>query len=413
MTHRSESSPGGEAPAPLPVRPAFLAMFRRGDEVRDDSLAPHSIGLFDGVRGLLAVWVFMSHALALNGVNTGVLSRGGIAVDLFMLVSGFLMVWNVELRAATEPITSKRTWYKFYLRRFFRIAPLYYLAFLIAFFWRNELDAALLHAHAQGGQSSYRPFARCGDAGVGHLLSHLSFVFGLLPCYSSSDFLPDWSLTLEAQFYAVFPLLYFALLKWPRVLFSVCALAIVALAMRFIGVYDVVPGMLVSFPQPSLLVLRLNCFATGMIMALLYYRARWSLQDWIALGLVMFLWQRSTYSGIALVLCAVLFPVRYGASIPAFRTMAARASQLLSRQPLKWIGDISYGLYLLHLFVLVPVVNMLWSQPWFAAQAANVRIATTAGVALPLALALAGLAHRFIEQPMIAVGRAQTRRIGR
>lgn len=192
-----------------------------------------------------------------------------------------------------------------------------------------------------------------------------------------------------------------------------CVLAIVAIAVRFIGVYDVMPDMLISFPQPSLLVLRLNCFATGMIMALLYYRARWSLQDWIALALVMFLWQRSTYSGVALMLCALLFSVRYGAAIPAFRAIAVRVSGLLSRQPLKWAGDVSYGLYLLHLFVLVPVVNALWAQPWFAVQSAVVRIALTAGMALPLAFALAGLAHRFIEQPMIAFGRAQTRRIGR
>jgi peptidoglycan/LPS O-acetylase OafA/YrhL len=388
-------------------------MFSRSEDTRADALPAHSIGLFDGVRGLLAVWVFMSHVVGLNGVSGGVLGRGGIAVDLFMLVSGFLIVWNVELRAPKEPVDSARTWGKFYLRRLFRIAPLYYVAFLIAFFWRNELEAAILQAHTLGGQSSYRPFARCGDDGVAHLLTHLSFTFGLFPCYSSSDFLPDWSLTLEVQFYALFPLLYFALVKWPRVVFAVVSVAVVAGAARLIGVYDVTPDKLVSFPQPSLLVLRLNCFATGMIMALLYFRAHWRLQDWIALALVMFLWQRSTYSAIAFVLCAALFVTRYGLARPALRRAAAGLSTLLSRQPLKWAGDVSYGLYLLHLFVLVPVVNLLWSQAWFAQSGPVVRVLVTVVAALPPAFALAGVAHRLIEQPLINVGRDVTRRIGR
>jgi peptidoglycan/LPS O-acetylase OafA/YrhL len=40
-----------------------------------------------------------------------------------------------------------------------------------------------------------------------NILTHITFLFGLFPQYASNDVLPDWSLSLEMQFYVAIPLI--------------------------------------------------------------------------------------------------------------------------------------------------------------------------------------------------------------
>ena len=81
----------------------------------------------DGLRGIAAFWVVVSHVQILTGLRyVAVLSWGDLAVDLFMILSGFLMANHYIQRRATEPWDQTRTAVRFWVRRFFRIAPLYY-----------------------------------------------------------------------------------------------------------------------------------------------------------------------------------------------------------------------------------------------------------------------------------------------
>src|SRR3569832_20408 len=87
----------------------------------------------DGLRGFAALWVLASHVQILSGMHAvPVLSWGGLAVDLFMLLSGFLMAHHYVLRREREPWEDRSTFLIFWLRRFFRIAPLYYVLLVIA-----------------------------------------------------------------------------------------------------------------------------------------------------------------------------------------------------------------------------------------------------------------------------------------
>jgi len=115
--------------------------------------------ILDGIRGYAALWVLLGHCSNLSGLNLPLLNRPQMAVDVFMIMSGFLMTQHYFLRQDREPWESPRTWMKFWVRRFFRIAPLYYAVLIPAVLWHSFLLTHLV-------QSTEKPMS------AGNLLSH-------------------------------------------------------------------------------------------------------------------------------------------------------------------------------------------------------------------------------------------------
>ncbi len=94
---------------------------------------PGHLDFLVGIRGLAALWVLVAHCMIWGGWYALPLPDPKIAVDIFMVVSGFLMVHVAQARSARKPPGSKSMTYRFWVRRFFRIAPLYYLVLGVAF----------------------------------------------------------------------------------------------------------------------------------------------------------------------------------------------------------------------------------------------------------------------------------------
>ncbi|RUW43706.1 acyltransferase, partial [Mesorhizobium sp. M1A.F.Ca.ET.072.01.1.1] len=86
----------------------------------------------DGLRALAAMWVLVGHCLLLTGWRVPILGEPDLGVDLFIMLSGFLMVFHYQLRQDNEPWQRPETWLKFWTRRYFRIAPLFYVMLFLA-----------------------------------------------------------------------------------------------------------------------------------------------------------------------------------------------------------------------------------------------------------------------------------------
>ncbi len=205
----------------------------------------------DGFRGFAALWVLVSHGLILSGSSIPLLKRGDVAVELFMIMSGFLMVFHYYEREATEPWNSSRTWLKFYIRRFFRIAPLYYLLLFVALWIGPELYKS--RCAVDDMYSAPRQLnLRYEDHSLVNIFMHMTFLFGFFPKYAFLTPLPDWSIGLEMQFYLVFPFLVLFLRNnnyfWPVIAIS--------------GVGFVLTNFFLKnvYPMPSFLPLKINYF---------------------------------------------------------------------------------------------------------------------------------------------------------
>src|SRR3984893_13290158 len=155
------------------------------------------IGYLDGLRGLAALRGMAGQLLAMYGEFPPIVSWTSLAVDIFILLSGFLMLHQVTAREIHEPLDRPQTWLIFWLTRFFRLAPLYYTMLVIAVLceqYQNGFDGSFHFSNWESGSTA-------NDQLGLHIISHVTFLFGLSPEFARSTWLPDWSISLEMQFY--------------------------------------------------------------------------------------------------------------------------------------------------------------------------------------------------------------------
>ena len=360
----------------------------------------------DGLRGLMAVWVLVWHASALSAYFTRLIPGGGVAVDVFMFLSGLLMTRNFAVREPKEPLASWNTIKHFWIRRLFRIAPLYYPALAISLYVSSEYRPLLLRLgaifSAPWDSSGTDPSQHALTAG--NILSHLSFTFGLFPQFASNNLLPDWSLSLEMQFYLVLPFVLIISRRVGLTIITVASTIVMMTAITYIGLY-LSPGPLGLWPQPAMLAFKTNCFLAGILLG--SYQQRRDLTTLTLFFATAFFLQHVLFTFFA-VMSFVMSNIEP-------ETTLGRAGLLMkkifSNKTARFFGDISYSVYLLHMLILYGMFWILTQQTSFyvtlpAVQRFIILFGCTAVVIVPLAYGT----YRMIELPGIELGRRLSRR---
>lgn len=145
-------------------------------------------GWVNALRGYAIVLVMLIHAsqtFTVSHFTTIICNRGDLGVQLFFILSSFTLFNSYSKRKIEEGITVNRN---FFIRRFFRIAPYYYVAGFIYVI--------------------YRLFFKNQSVSVENLISNYTFTNGIyLP--GINDIPPGgWSIGVEMLFYLMIPLLF-------------------------------------------------------------------------------------------------------------------------------------------------------------------------------------------------------------
>ncbi|WP_170921144.1 acyltransferase family protein [Enhydrobacter aerosaccus] len=303
------------------------------------------------MRGLAALWVVLYHYAAryLPGLHTDrythLLDKGYLAVDLFFMLSGFVLT-HVYWRTFTEPV--RGSYWKFLMARIARLYPLH--LFVLSLFLATALASRAVEYAATG---TFEAIALQGTRSFTALLANLFMLQGLNAGQLSWNY-PAWSISVEFVAYLGFP---FAL---PWIWRSRCrskillALVLVALLTWF----ALVTGD--DFDQWDGPLALLRCVPEFLIGTLLYAafaRGAWSTVSGrdgvlITLVIVLLLLLHFGASDLAVIL---LFP----ALILAAVGNNGRISSLLNVAPLVWLGEVSYALYLFHGLVEFITTNLL------------------------------------------------------
>lgn len=375
------------------------------------------LAYLDGIRGVAALWVLVGHCMYWGGWRW-FLPAPKIAVDLFMIVSGFLMNYHYILRSRGDGSGQTEQAFKFYVRRFFRIAPCYYLSLFTAFFVFgpnlinsiHTLQAA--YPARWAGQIALDP--KCVlDFSIGNLVNHLTFFFSLSPRYCSSTGLPDWSLGLEMQFYLLFPLLFFLLRRnYTAVVAGLTALSFILnfIFSRLPGPY---PGTFGLFPEPSFFFLKSTLFLIGIMLCDSVYRD--DLPQW----------KRYIIGVMAIFLAAIeMWHGRLNIVIVCFATLVFVVNSELRSSPFsrvtktllgnrftKFLADTSYAVYLFHCFALWGLGGRLFTMPWFKDLSSPLQVSVLTLGVIFLTYPLSYIIHRTVELPFIDFGKRVVKRL--
>jgi len=372
--------------------------------IKDLTETKNHLFALDGFRACLALWVFFGHLADACGYSNRLLALHPLAVDLFMVLSGFLMVHTWKQDIQRTRFFSKST-VNFYIMRFFRIAPLYYLLLLACYLFGPTLahmyDVILKEMPPPWAQSisNFEPHTDWSFEGFRWIWMHLSFLFGLSPGMENSTPLPDWSLSLEMQFYFVFPLLLVVARKVPLIIIATIVAAIAAVSPKLFGNY-LDAGIFSHFGQPSFLPYRLNAFFAGMLVALWLKNNAGSNKKNITSNL------RFGCAAIISVL-PLSKPVilLYFLFIALCYKKVPYLSTLLSLKPMRYLGNISYSIYLCHILIVYPAIYWLIQQSSFLDLRPIERFSIGTLISMPIVIVSSYLLYKIIEKPSIVLGK--------
>jgi peptidoglycan/LPS O-acetylase OafA/YrhL len=366
-----------------------------------------TLGALTGARFLAAFWVVLYHFVfsfqeapepasqwaKIAGGNPFllVLAQGHLAVDFFFLLSGFILAYTYAADDAKVRGGNRSFW----VARIARIYPVYLLGLLLGF------GPYLADGHSLFG---------IGSATAAHFL----LIQAWFP--STLDWnLASWSLSVEGFFYLLFPLLLPLLARLSRTALWRAMLATWAafgLLLTLLWLTEPRYGVLwwwssavrynplVSLPE----------FIVGVALGLLFLRGdlSWGRMrawrdhhfDW-AIGVVGTLFVAlllvtavQGYNAGAIDSMAVLALPFLTALILLLAFGRGKIAQALARPRMQWLGEISYGIYIIHGPIWLLLSGLVIATLHVHTSNLALLIAF-----LTLTVAVAGLSFTYLERP--------------
>lgn len=296
-------------------------------------MEPKKYEYIDSLRGLAVLLVICSH-VALISPSSGIIpyglyyfmERGIHGVQLFFIVSAFTLTLSYYNRKG-----EKNELKSFFIRRFFRIAPMYYLAiiyFTLAIFLGfsfSNFDFDLSKIPPKG------------------IISSFLFANGLFPAWINSYVPGGWSITVEFMFYFILPFICRMITNINR------SLLFVYVTMLFASVLNtVLEGS--SFDKYDFLYYylpnQLPVFALGI---LAYWMIREGIEKIKTVNVLLLAVAIFTYSFIF----SIQFHLQY--SLVFFIlliVLSKKPYKILSNRILATVGKCSFSMYLVHFAVL-------------------------------------------------------------
>jgi peptidoglycan/LPS O-acetylase OafA/YrhL len=392
----------GEIPPPADMPPDRASAAR--------PLTGH-ISVLDGLRGLAILLVLLCHFVNYDVLGTGsvisrasakVIAAGWIGVDLFFVLSGFLIT-GILLRTKKD----RGYFRKFYMRRLLRVFPLYYAALAVTFVVFPMLSAPLRARAAQIGHDQIFLWT---------YTTNLPWIFrGRFFEYPGLDHF--WSLAVEEHFYLLWPAI--VLLLRPRTLAAACVAIMAAAVVIRIALWH---HHLPAWSIYSFTLSRMDALAMGGLIAVVIDRR--GVRGWLI----------RAAKGVGLLSLAMLITVAIiahnfdadtkivqwiGFSFVAFGWGAALililpstgqvnpVGRVFENPMMRAIGKYSYAMYVLHIMVR----DMLVERFRVAARVADachsplLGVTTAIVVGIAITFCVAWLSYHLFEKQFLALKR--------
>ena len=354
----------------------------------------------ESLRAYAAVAVIMSHLISVGGARVPeyldfILIRFPLGVPFFFAVSGFSLAYGY-----TDRLFSENDIKTYFVRRFARIAPLFYLILavqLLIFWFEHHITFSLID-----------------------ILINIAFVFNFVPHMSDGIALASWSIGVEMAFYVLLPVM---LLVNRSILTSLALLVLsIIVANQFY----------VSMKSDE--TKYLNFIWHNLITNLPYFM-------WGMLGYHTYVWLGSMLRqkhimalSWSMLIVAFLSPIILHKEGPLFNylldknmrwvwscllgaplflacvAMALHPTKIFSNAVTRYLGKVSFSLYLIHPIVLIKLNQFGCYRRLYDFFGDSLVIAylTSFAVSIALITAISSLTFRFIETPGMNWGKKRS-----
>ncbi len=368
---------------------------------------PHTtkrLHYIDSLRGIAILGVVVMHAghvcrdAGMPDIVMATTQYGARGVELFFLLSALTLLSVYRQRDfAAKP---------FFIRRFFRVAPMFYLA-------------ALFYCLLDGmGPRIYAP------QGIGwhQIALTLTFLHGWTFDSINSVVPGGWSIADEAMFYLLFPLLLAHVNTGRKIRIALLASIVIAKAAQVAMIHVFATGT-----EPDLLGGFLVMFFLAQLPAFLCGFAVFYLLQWMerhpkhvlaksSAQMIMF-----ALSVLLMTICAALhncFPILENywlgdvLMIPFVTSIALLNPAVIVNEVLQYIGKVSFSIYLVHFVFFMHFAKPL-VVPFLQAHHVTgvAQLAIVFAVILLPSLLTAAITYPLIELPMIALGHRIARKL--
>ncbi|MFT3801505.1 MAG: acyltransferase [Burkholderiaceae bacterium] len=360
--------------------------------------APAKLAYVDQARGIAILLVLLVHANQhvsnLSPVAHALATFGQSGVQLFFVASAFTLCLSYGRSRNGPPALGS-----FWLKRIFRIAPMYYAGILL-----------YLSAHLLVQWHDHGPTALLAPYTPGNLLANLLMIHGFVPSANNSIVPGGWSIGTEMAFYLCFPLLFHVFqrvrghgvlwLGWPLLIAACVNVAAQAWLHRGLGIDN--DNNTFLFYN---LLNQMPVFLIGMLFYFLTEDARRPAlrapRRVLVMGMIAgaastaALWLSSHDLAFAFV------PMALGATFACLLALMRRA-----RQGLDWlaaVGRLSYSIYVVH-FVITWITMDLVNRAMTDGTLPEIRWLTGFVFVAGASVVVARWTERAIEKPGIALG---------
>ncbi|ORM68763.1 acyltransferase family protein [Pantoea rwandensis] len=346
----------------------------------------------DALRGIAAFYVVLYHLphLSTSSVNvpswlSPITNAGGTGVMLFFVLSAFTLCLSMEQRSSHELTPTLN----YFIRRFFRIAPLFYF-FIVITFVRDIVIFGVWHSFED-------------------VLKSCLFIFNLIPGSEQGFVWASWTIGVEMLFYVMFPLLFKLLDNIGKAsAFFLASLCVRMAWQSFVGQHIQNQDEASIYYQISI-IHHLPNFIVGVIAYHVYNLIVHNKAHNLGIG----------YFLISLSLCSYIGMVYGGISFYAFGDLTTVQSLIYSMlliglsitsakvivNPItRKLGTISYSIYLCHstiIYLLSPV--FAWSASNF--QGGIISYLIDIAICMIAILPISWLTYKYIERPGNKLGR--------
>jgi peptidoglycan/LPS O-acetylase OafA/YrhL len=333
----------------------------------------------DGLRAIAVLSVLLHH------INPSLLPGGFIGVDIFFVISGYLISSHIYKEACEKTFTIKR----FYKRRINRIIPALVTVLVITLIVGTiVLSPSDLIRLAKSTEFSL--------LGVSNIFFWREYGNYFSRNSGEAPLLHTWSLGVEEQFYVIWPFFILLLLKLNR-LFIIGVLTVFTIGAVILS--EMATGIFMSASYYLLPTRFFELMIGGLLALIMVHRSLESrIYSELCFGIGILLiggslfWlnKSSYFPGIN-----ALWPCLGAALIILAGDSQYKTSYILTNRPIVFIGLISYSLYLWH-WPIIAYLNYM-----------NILISPLIGAAIvTTATVLAWLSWKYVELPMRQSGLA-------